>query len=306
MTTRRTFQSRTVFPVVCFAFSTAVLLQAGAAEPASQPAAATRPAQVKVAAVQFCSRLGDVAANRKGLQARIRQAAQAGARIVVLPETAITGYMSTDLRTTWALAGWPITDALTGLHPAAHAETVPGPSTEAFCKLAGELGIYLTIPLLESDPKSGRFFNTICLAGPDGKLLLHYRKLNPWPFAERSWATPGDRGHQYVDTPYGRLALLICYDINFEPPRLKKARIDTLLYGIAWVDEAGSDWFEKRLPAIARDNDMNIVGANWTVPGPAAPAWHGYGKSRIISRTGEILARPKADIGDDILYATLK
>ncbi|HOD80395.1 MAG: Formamidase [Planctomycetes bacterium ADurb.Bin126] len=290
---------------VCWLLAMCVALTGPAAQ--AQPATVRAEGEVKVAAIQFCSALGEAAANRRGLDPLIRQAARAGAKIVVLPETAVTGYMSTDLKTTWVLPGWPVTAGLAGLHPGKFAETVPGPSTDAFAKLASELGIYLTIPLLESDPKSGRFFNTIVLAGPDGKLLLHYRKLNPWPFAERSWATPGDRGHQYVDTPFGRLALLICYDINFEPARLKKAKIDTLLYCIAWVDVAGSDWFEKRLPSIARENDMNIVGANWTLPGsPAAPDWHGYGKSRIISRAGQILARPKSDIGNDILYATLK
>jgi predicted amidohydrolase len=183
------------------------------------------------------------------------------------------------------------------------AERVPGESTRVFGALARELEIYLTVPLLELDPKSGRFFNALVLVGPDGQLLLHYRKLNPWPFAEGSWATPGDRGHQYVDTPYGRLSLLICYDINFEPPKLALAKIDTLLYAIAWVDDPGSRWFEENLPAIARLNDMNIIRANWAVAD--TPDWSGYGQSRIISRTGEILARCKQDVGEDILYADL-
>ena len=258
---------------------------------------------VKVAAVQFISKLAAPAENRKGLERRVREAARNGAKIVVLPETAVTGYMSTDLKTTWLLKGWRTTAGLAGISPRNSAETVPGESTRAFGKLAAELGIYLTVPLLEVDPKTGRYFNTVVLVDPRGQMLLHYRKLNPWPFAERSWATKGDRGHQYVDTPYGRLALLICFDINFEPQRLKKHKIDTLLYPIAWVDEAGSKWFDKNLPDIARDNDMNIVGANWTVPGKVD--WHGHGESRIIARTGKILAKPKKKIGETILYAEL-
>ena len=279
--------------------------RAEAAGQASRPAAATQPAPrtVKVAAVQFLSKMGDPAQNRPRLARMVREAAGNGAKIVVLPEAAIAGYMSTDLKTTWRLAGWRTSAGLAGRSPRKVAETVPGPSTRAFAKLAKALGIYLTVPVLEVDPKSDRFFNTLVLVGPDGKRLLHYRKLNPWPWAERGWTTPGDRGHQYVDTPYGRLALLICFDINFEPPRLKKARIDTLLYAIAWVDGADSTWFNKQLPRIARDSDMNLIGANWTVPG--AVTWHGHGQSRIISRTGAILAKPKKDIGEAILYADL-
>jgi len=274
--------------------------------PADRRAAATAraaPGTVRVAAVQFLSKMGAPAENRRGLAEKVRQAARNGAKIVVLPEAAIAGYMSADLKTTWQLKGRQVTAGLSGVSPRKVAETVPGESTRSFAKLAKELGIYLTVPLLEVDPKSDRFFNALVLVGPDGKLLLHYRKLNPWPWAEQGWTTPGDRGHQYVDTPFGRLALLICYDINYEPQRLKDAKIDTLLYAIAWVDDADSTWFDKQLPQIARESDMNIIGADWTVPQKVD--WHGYGQSRIISRTGKILAKVRQDIGEEIIYAEL-
>jgi predicted amidohydrolase len=135
------------------------------------------------------------------------------------------------------------------------------------------------------------------------KIALHYRKLNPWPWAEKGWASPGDGGHQFLDTPYGRLGLLVCYDINFEPPKLKANRIDHLLYCIAWVDAAGSTWFSKRLPEIARQADVNIIGANWSVP--ERPQWHGYGQSLIIRRTGEVAAKVKSDLASEIIYADL-
>ena len=169
--------------------------------------------------------------------------------------------------------------------------------------MAGELRIYLTVPLVEVDPKQGKYYNTLVLVGPDGKVVLHYRELNPWPWAERGWATRGDRGHQFVDTPFGRLGLLICYDINFEPPALKKNRVDHLLYAIAWVDDADSTWFRKELPDIAREANVNIIGANWSVP--EKPDWDGYGQSLIIRRTGEVVARVKKDLGNEIIYADL-
>src|SRR4029077_10734851 len=112
--------------------------------------------------------------------------------------TAITGYVSQDPRTNWHVQGRPIEAAFRGIEPAKAAETVPGPSTDHFCALAKELKIYLTIPLLERDgelptqadeaddapaPAIGpKYFNTVCLASPEGKLVAHYRKLNPWPY----------------------------------------------------------------------------------------------------------------------------
>ena len=258
---------------------------------------------VKVAAVQFISQFAKPELNRKRLMARVREAARNGAKIVVLPETAIPGYMTFDIQTTWQTGGKAVTAGLRGVAPKDVAETVPGPSTRAFAALARELGIYLTVPLIEVDPKGGRYFNTLCLVGPQGKLLAHYRKRNPWPYAERGWATKGDRGLPTVDTPYGRLGLLVCYDINFEPPRLKRKGIDILLYAIAWVDDADSTWFGVQLPGIARRSNFSIIGANWSVP--AKPDWHGYGFTRIIDRTGRVLAKARSNLAEETVYAEL-
>lgn len=271
--------------------------------PAIAAAGDAKPGTVRVAAVQFISRWGKPAENRKGLEALIREAAQKGAKIVVLPETAIPAYMSHDIRLTWQLEGRRVTSGLLGASPKDVAETVPGESTKAFGALAKELGIYLTVPLVEVEPKENKFYNTLVLVGPDGQIALHYRKLNPWPWAERGWASRGDRGHQVLDTPYGRLALLVCYDINFEPPKLKEKGVDHLLYAIAWVDDHGSTWFHKELPEIAKKADINIIGANWSVPDQ--PGWHGYGQSLIILRSGEVAARAKNDLGNEIIYADL-
>lgn len=262
-----------------------------------------RPKTVRVAAIQFVSRWAKPAENRQGLEVLIREAAKNGAKIVVLPEAAIPAYMSHDIRLTWQVPGRRISAELQGVSPKSVAETVPGESTRIFGDLAKKLAIYLTVPILEVDANETKYYNTLALLGPDGKIALHYRKLNPWPWAERGWASPGDRGHQVLDTPFGRLGLLICYDINSEPAKLKAKQVDHLLYAIAWVDEPGSDWFSKSLPNIAREANFSIIGANWSIPDQ--PGWHGYGQSEIIDRTGRILARAKNDLGNEIIYADL-
>jgi predicted amidohydrolase len=272
-------------------------LDLGAAEP--DAGAKT----VRVAAIQFISRWGRPDENRRGLERLVREAARGGAKIVVLPEAAIPAYMSHDIRLTWQVGKRAVSQGLQGRSPKAAAETVPGESSRAFGDLAKELGIYLTVPLVEVEPQEEKYYNTLLLIGPDGRIALHYRKLNPWPWAERGWATVGDRGHQCLDTPYGRLGLLICYDINYEPPKLKEKHVDHLLYAIAWVDDPGSTWFSKSLPEIARKNDLNIIGANWSVPD--TPGWHGYGQSEIIGRDGKVLSRAKSDLGSEIVYADL-
>ena len=111
-----------------------------------------RPLTVKVAAIQCSSVLGDVDGNRKKLTALITEAAGEGAKVIVLPEAAITGYLSQDLKTNWRLKGWPIEAEFRGKDPLPFAETVPGPSTAHFCELAKRLQVYITVPLVEKAP----------------------------------------------------------------------------------------------------------------------------------------------------------
>lgn len=288
-------------PLLCLCLGMLAMSRSAAAEPA------TRPATVKVAAVQCSSDLGAVEANRIKLTRLVEEAAGNGARIIVLPETSITGYVSQDLAQNWHLPGKPLERGFAPKHPAAFAETVPGPSTDHFCKLARKLGVYLTVPLLEVDrPNRGqpRYFNTVCLASPDGKLVAHYRKLNPWPYPEQSWATPGDRGTQTCDTEYGRVGLAICYDIHFILEKYQDQQLWALLYPIAWVDdEHPAEWFWHRLPRrVARFNHY-VIGANWSTD--RAQAWRGYGFSTIISPDGKVLATAKSLHGSEIVYAVI-
>lgn len=278
---------------------------------------------VKVAAIQCSSEFGAVEKNREKLTALVRKAATGGAKIIVLPETAVTGYVAQDLRTNWHIVGLPLESIFRGRDPATAAETVPGPSTHHFCELAKELKVYLTIPLLEregnlpnqatgcsdenppTNQAAAKYFNTVCLANPEGKLVAHYRKLNPWPFPEKSWATPGDRGLQTYDTEYGRVGLAICYDIHFVLEEYEGEKIWALLYPIAWVDEEHpADWFWHRLPARVAKFQHHLIGANWSVD--KTQRWRGYGFSTIIGPDGTILATAKGLYGSEIIFAELE
>jgi predicted amidohydrolase len=269
-------------------------------------ASAAAPATVKVAAIQAASEFGAPDRNRQMLADLVRRAADNGASIAVLPETAVTGYLSYDLKRTWQVEDRSLSYGLTGFDPRAAAETVPGLSTALFAKLAAERTIYVSVPLVEIDRKTGRYYNTVVLLGPDGRQLIHYRKLNPWWWAERGWATAGNLGHPVVDTPFGRLGVLICFDIHEQARAMRELKVDILLYSIAWVDRPNSDWFAKQLPEVARRNDFSIVGANWTIPADTTrPAWSGYGQSLIIGRDGGVLAKARRDMGGEIVFAEL-
>jgi predicted amidohydrolase len=282
-------------------------------------AAAPARQRVTVAAVQCSSDLGAVEANRKKLTALVEEAAANGAKIIVLPEAAVTGYLSQDLHTNWRLRGWPIEKSYEGKDPLPFAETVPGPSTDHFAAVAKRLGVYVTVPLVEVDsgriPESAdaaakevarrpRLFNTVCLVSPEGKVVAHYRKLTPWPHPEKSWATPGDRGVQVYDTEYGRVGLAICYDIHTILPKYQPHHLWALLYPIAWVDTAHpAEWFWHMLPQRVAPFGHYVIGANWSVDD--RQPWVGYGFSTIIGPGGEVVASAKSLHGSEIVYATI-
>jgi predicted amidohydrolase len=271
-----------------------------------------RPATVKVAAVQCSSDLGEVVNNRMKLTTLVREAARNGAKIVVLPEAAITGYLSQDLKTNWRVSGWPIAGAFAEKNPQGFAETVPGESTDHFAALAKELGVYITVPFVEVEAgpdgrpveRDPKYYNTVCLAAPNGKIVSHYRKLTPWPHPEQSWATPGDKGVATFDTEYGRVGLAICFDIHTILEKYRGHNLWALLYPIAWVDdEHPAEWFWHRLPARVAQFGHYVIGANWSVD--AKQQWRGYGFSTIISPKGEVVATATSLYGSEIIYAEI-
>ena len=255
----------------------------------------------RVAAVQMHSRMGDTAWNRQRMVELARRAAAMGAQVIVFPETAATGYVSADFEV-WTDPvrrpgeGRPLTDA---------AEPAEGRTVQACAELSRELGVYIVAPFVEYDRASGRYYNTQVFTGPGGAVRGHYRKLNPWPRAEATWATPGDRGLCIVETEYGRLGLLVCYDVHSVARRLAEAGADTLLYSIAWVDSHPERWFGESLPGKARDLGVNIVAANWTFPRERPLCEPGAGYSRVIAADGRVLAAAAEPLGEEIVIADL-
>jgi len=263
---------------------------------------------VRVASIQFPSRLADREYNISGLTKLCEEASLKGAKIIVLPETSITGYLSQDLKVNWKLPDRPISSAFPdSINPTNYAETYPGPSTEHFSALAQKLGSYITVPFLEIDrttQSQPTFYNTVCLASPNGTIVAHYRKNNPWLHPEKSWATAG-KDLAIYDTEYGRVGLAICFDIHTILSRYARENIWTLLYPIAWVGSV-SLWFRNELPSKLYHSKLpfHIIGANWSVD--KYQDWDGFGYSTIYGINGRIMAGSGCYTGTDIIYAELQ
>src|SRR5258705_8122100 len=94
------------------------------------------------------------------------------------------------------------------------AEKIPGPSTDAFRKVAKKHKIVIIASLFEKRA-SGVYHNTAAIIDADGSLLGIYRKMHipddPL-FYEKFYFTPGDLGFKTWQTRYGKIGVLICWD----------------------------------------------------------------------------------------------
>jgi len=197
---------------------------------------------VRVAVAQIEPVLGENERNLGVCLARLEEAAAAGAELLVLPECSISGY---------------VFDSADEARP--YAEPVPGPTTDAFTAACSRLGMHVVCGLLEVDGDD--VCNTAVLVGPDG-LIGSYRKTHlPFLGIDR-FTRPGDELALF-DTPLGRIAIEICYDLRF--PELTRALAlagaDIVVLPTNWPVAAAAN-AELLTTARAYENRIYLLVAN--------------------------------------------
>jgi N-carbamoylputrescine amidase len=184
------------------------------------------------------------------------------------------------------------------------AEPIPGPSTDALCKLAGARGVALVAGLFERRAE-GLYHNTAVAIDADGRLLGRYRKMHipddPL-YYEKFYFTPGDLGFRSFATRDARIGLLVCWDQWFpEAARLTAlAGAQILFYptAIGWqfdegpeVEAAQHDAWETAQRAHAITNGLFVAVANRVGREEAIRFW---GQSFVADPFGRVLARASA------------
>jgi len=254
---------------------------------------------VCVAAIQCHSIMGDVEHNRETIERLIVQACSKGAKIIVTPECAVHGYMDPVFDLSWA------TDSSENTLPVdSVAESIPGPSTDYFSEIAKRHNAYICLGMIESS--SGDYYNAQALIDPDGKIVGHHRKCNLWPPGDGLWATKGDLPLQIIDSPYGKLGMMICYDYHKIMPDLKNKGTDIVLYSVGWFGLNTESWFQIRFPRNhIISNNYSVVSANWA-SSPGNDDWSGHGFSCIYDQDGKIVICADDTPVDQIIVGHLK
>ena len=242
-----------------------------------------------VAAVQMLPATDKPEANIQRATKLVREAVREhGAEVVVLPECTLTGYSQ------------PGNKGSTLAETRAIAETVPGPSTEHFAKLADELNIYIIWGLHEK--RGENYYNSAVLLSPQGKILGTYSKVHINKYESKMGWTNGDRFRVWpckIGDMAFNLGIMICYDR--EVP--EAARCLTVLGAdLIVIPQATSctcrlPIHRDQLRVRAYENEVFLAMANW-----AGPTFQGH--SMIIGYDGETI-----EIGgeeEQILFAALE
>jgi predicted amidohydrolase len=237
---------------------------------------------VRIAAVQMEPTLGDVAGNFQKVRDRLEEATASGARLVVFPECALTGYCF-----------WSREEAVE------FAEPSPGKSLTALSIECAMRKVYAIVGFLERD--GNRVYNACALVGSGG-VIGTYRKVHlPFVGVDR-FLDPGDRPFAVNDAGGVRVGMHICYDGAFPEPGRVMALLgaDLLVLPTNWPEgmEAGA---EHLIPARALENTVYALAAN------RVGEERGYrfiGRSSIADPTGKVLAFASPD-REEILYAEI-
>jgi predicted amidohydrolase len=241
------------------------------------------------AAVQMSSG-SDHAANLARAAALVRTAAARGARLVVLPEVFC----------------WRGRRA----EESAHAESIPGPTTETMANVARECAIYLCMGSMLERSSQGRSYNTSCLLDPSGRIIGRYRKIHLFDVqlpgrvavCESESRAPGDEVLA-VPTELGTIGLSICYDLRFPElyRRLARAGAEVLLVPSAFTLPTGAAHWELLCRARAVENQCYLIAPDQTGTSPHGHA--DYGDSLIADPWGRVLAR--AGDGEGVVTAEI-
>ena len=270
---------------------------------------------VKVACVQAEPVVLDRAGTLDKLEHVTREAADAGARLVVFPETFVPAYPSS----TWAkaFAGWadPRAKAAFALL-ARESLAVPGPDCDRLGRIAHENDVWLVTGVNEVDPeRPGTIYNSLLYHAPDGSLALHHRKLVPTNHERLVWGQGDGRGLRAIQTDLGRIGGLICWENYMPPARFALYESGVEIYVGSTADD-GDAW-QATLVHIARESRAFVVAPAHFQRASAYPDDFplraelgdadviGRGGSAILGPDGAYLAGPLYD-QEGILYAELE
>lgn len=224
---------------------------------------------VRIAVCQIFGLDGDRAGNFIRIENALREAAAEKAQIACFPEAILLGWVNDDAHN--------------------RACSIPGADTDCIAQLARQYGTWICAGICE---KSGdRLYDSAVLVDAAGRIRLKHRKINILTELMTPPYTPGTEVDT-VDTPFGRVGLLICADTFRHDilERMASLKPDLMLapYGWAAAEEKWPDHakeLHKVVSHAAVRTAAPVVGTNLVGQITKGP-WSGqvYGGQSIVSK----------------------
>lgn len=235
------------------------------------------PSTIRAAAVQLNS-TPDRERNLQAADSLVREAARAGAELIVLPEK-------------WPVLGTPE-------QTAAAAEPLGGPSLQWARSVAAELGIDLVAGSIAERIPGDRGANLSVHVGPDGEDRARYRKIHMFDvqvggtrYKESEHEQPGDEAVLTHTAGGVEVGMSVCYDLRF--PELYRALAvagaRVLAVASAFTLATTREHWEILLRARAIEDQAFVVAANQV--GEHVPGLRSGGRSMIVDPWGVVLAQ---------------
>ena len=231
----------------------------------------------KVAAIQMASG-PNVAGNLNEARRLIAEAAEQGARLVVLPEFfAIMGMSEQDKIDAREQPGRGMIQSFLGETARRHKIWLVGGS----------------IPLAASAP--GKVLNSCLVFDEQGEQVARYDKIHLFSlelgnehYDEAKTIEPGNRV-VVLDSPFGRIGLAVCYDLRF--PELFRAMkdVDIIVLPAAFTETTGKMHWEVLVRARAVENLAYVIAA--AQGGYHVSGRETHGNSMIVGPWGRVLDR---------------
>lgn len=266
---------------------------------------------VRVAVVQAAAAPFDAEACVDKAVRLIGEAAATGAKVVLFPEAFIPGYPK---GLSYGL--------VVGARDAAGREEfrltldaaidVPGPQTQRLGEAAAAQGSYVVMGVIERE--QGTCYCTVLFFGPDGRLLGKHRKLMPTALERMIWGFGDGSTLTVVDSPYGRIGSVICWENYMPMLRMAMYAKNVALYCAPTADDRDT-WLASMRHVALEGRCFVLTACQFlrkrdfppTVRvslGDSPDAVLMRGGSAIISPLGKVLAGPDFE-GESILTADL-
>jgi nitrilase len=179
-----------------------------------------------VAAVHAASEFLDLDASVEKACRLIEEAGDAGARLVVFPESFLPGYPF------WIWTHTPAQSAPLFAELFAQSVELPSDVTQRIGRAARRAGTWVCIGINERE--GGTLYNTLAWFGSDGRLMARHRKLQPTNVERTIWGRGDGRDVFVLDTAIGRLGGLICFEHTMDLNRYALTALGQQVHVAAW------------------------------------------------------------------------